>query len=254
MKCLLLRAFFILVFSGSGLIASAQIIDLEDQLILKLPFNGNALDVSEQSIPTKVEGATLTTDRYGNLNSAYLFNGINNYINLNNNMPLITAKSFTVSIWAKIVGKSFSENTSNSLFEQRDDDALLISAESTIHFNADNFNEVRIILRSINNPNGVTTVACSYIYDDKWHHYVSRLDDDRNLEIFIDANLYCTGTFTDDGDFTSSIDHVNIGSHHYKGAIKGAFNGAIDDIHIYNRALNNCEIEALYSGLPTEER
>lgn len=53
----------LLVFTGN--VASAQEIQLEDELILSLPFQGNAQDQSGQNISTSVEGPVLTEDRSG---------------------------------------------------------------------------------------------------------------------------------------------------------------------------------------------
>lgn len=40
------------------------------------PFNGNANDTSGNGYHGTVYGAALTTDRFGNENSAYIFNGV----------------------------------------------------------------------------------------------------------------------------------------------------------------------------------
>jgi hypothetical protein len=56
----------------------AQIIN--SGLIAYYPFNNNATDQSGFSHNGTVNGATLTTDRNGAANSAYLFNGTSNYI------------------------------------------------------------------------------------------------------------------------------------------------------------------------------
>ena len=46
------------------------------------PFNGNANDESGNGNNGTVNGATLTSDRFGNANKAFNFNGINNHITL----------------------------------------------------------------------------------------------------------------------------------------------------------------------------
>ncbi len=83
---------------------------------------------------------------------------------------------------------------------------------------------------------------------------MARLDDLRNAEIYMNGKLYCSGIFSYDGAFTNSIDYVNLGKHTPQGIWTGAFNGIMDEVYIYNRALNLCEIEALYSGQLLEER
>ena len=59
-----------------------------DGLVGWWPFNGNANDESASGYNGVVLGASLTTDRFGNLNSAYSFDGIDDYIDLGIN-PLI---------------------------------------------------------------------------------------------------------------------------------------------------------------------
>ena len=46
------------------------------------PFNGNANDESGNGNNGIVNGASLTPDRIGNPNSAYSFNGVNNWIKM----------------------------------------------------------------------------------------------------------------------------------------------------------------------------
>ena len=56
--------------------------DLNDGLVAYYPFNGNANDESGNGNDGTVIGATLTADRSGNPDSAYSFNGVNDYINV----------------------------------------------------------------------------------------------------------------------------------------------------------------------------
>ena len=62
---------------AAGLAASA---DLTDGLVVWYPFSGNANDQSGNGNHATVYGATLTADRFGNPNSAYWFDGVNDYI------------------------------------------------------------------------------------------------------------------------------------------------------------------------------
>jgi hypothetical protein len=74
---------------------------LNDSLILYLPFNGNANDVSGNNFNGDVNGAVLAPDRNGNSNSAYYFDA-NSYISIaENNLLNINPDGFTVSVWAK---------------------------------------------------------------------------------------------------------------------------------------------------------
>ena len=49
---------------------------LNDGLVANYPFNGNANDGSGNGNDGIVNGVTLTTDRFGNADSAYSFDGV----------------------------------------------------------------------------------------------------------------------------------------------------------------------------------
>jgi len=55
---------------------------LSASLVVEYHFSGNANDTSGNGHDGTVFGATLTTDRFGNANSAYSFDGINDYVNV----------------------------------------------------------------------------------------------------------------------------------------------------------------------------
>ena len=69
-------------------------------LVAAWEFNGNANDVSGNGNDGVVHGATLTTDRFGNANSAYSFNGVDDYISAADSPTLDFSSSYlTVSAW-----------------------------------------------------------------------------------------------------------------------------------------------------------
>lgn len=228
----------------------AQEIHLEKELILYLPMNGNALDESDNNVPTVVEGPVLTNDRHGNPDKAYLFNGIDDNINLNNNNALITSKQFTICMWARVDGRSQALLGSNVLFEQRDEG---LDSPVFLFLGAETEGETRMVLRS-SAENTVYRAESSYPGDGSWHFYTGLIDEDKNIQVFIDGKIVATSTLMNDGDLSTGITRVNIGGHHPESMVTGAFNGAIDEVYIYNRALELCEIEALYSGQLREER
>lgn len=69
-----------------------------DGLVGYYPLNGNANDYSGSGYNGTVSGATLAADRFGNADSCYSFDGINDYIDLNRNL-LTYPENFTLSIW-----------------------------------------------------------------------------------------------------------------------------------------------------------
>ena len=75
--------------------------NLSQGLAAFYPFNGNASDESGNNHPTSVNGALLTTDRFGQPNSAYNFDGINDYIALGQEIDIHSGNVFSVSVWIK---------------------------------------------------------------------------------------------------------------------------------------------------------
>jgi len=75
---------------------------LSDGLVAYYPFNGNANDESGHGNNGIVNGATLTTDRNGNVNSAYSFDGVNSCIDLTSTTVAIQGNADrTVTAWIK---------------------------------------------------------------------------------------------------------------------------------------------------------
>ncbi len=78
------------------------------------PFTGNANDLSPLGNNGTVNGAALTTDRNGNTNCAYSFDGVNDYIQLPLNAGgLQGVTQFTLSYW---VNPSTTSNTPRTIF------------------------------------------------------------------------------------------------------------------------------------------
>jgi hypothetical protein len=75
-------------------------------LIAWYPFNGNANDESGNGNNGTVNGATLTSDRFGNVEKAYSFDGSGNNIQLGNipfsSFDNLDGSDFTISLWYKL--------------------------------------------------------------------------------------------------------------------------------------------------------
>jgi len=63
------------------------------------PFNGNANDESGNGNDGTVNGAVLTEDRFGNENSAYSFDGIDDFINAGYVNEISGSSQLSVSYW-----------------------------------------------------------------------------------------------------------------------------------------------------------
>ena len=79
---------------------------LQNSLIGYWPFCGNTLNSLDGGLDATANGAILTTDRFGEDNNAYLFDGIDDWISING--PLDDMTNFTISAWVYHTGSSYS--------------------------------------------------------------------------------------------------------------------------------------------------
>ncbi len=68
-------------------------------LIAHYPFNGNANDISGNGNNGTPKNVALSSDRFGNPNSAYLFNGKDSRIDINNAIFNVGWENYTISCW-----------------------------------------------------------------------------------------------------------------------------------------------------------
>lgn len=96
---------------------------VNDSLVACYLFNGDALDNSGNNNHGTVYGATLTTDRFGVANSAYAFDGVNDYIEVpyssSLKTPLITLSAWVHpnnTNWTQIITKRNWNNAHNEQY------------------------------------------------------------------------------------------------------------------------------------------
>ncbi len=205
--------------------------DLTKGLVLYLPFSGNANDASGTNHGT-VNGATLTKDRNENANSAYSFNGINNFIEIPNSTTL-NPNQISICAWIKtnqLGGVILAKADNNG--EQYD---ISMNGWNGIHGAIkQNSNCISGIGWHVNSAN-------TKIEDGTWHYVVSTFDG-IDMKIYIDGKLKNT-------KFNLPQNNIdNCGTKLTIGAFNGIFHflGSIDEIRIYNRALTDQEIVRLH--------
>ena len=77
---------------------------LHNDLVAYYPFNSNANDASGHGNNGVVHSATLATDRFGEVNSAYSFDGATSYVEIVNGSPFSFVNNFSLSLWIKPAG------------------------------------------------------------------------------------------------------------------------------------------------------
>ncbi|MEZ5071182.1 MAG: LamG-like jellyroll fold domain-containing protein [Bacteroidales bacterium] len=216
-------------------------------LLLYLPFDGDSLDHSGNEVPSLVSGPIPADGRFGDAQGGMEFDGMNDFITLNNNLPVIQTDSFTISMWVKIYGDSPIGLWGNAFFEQRDNAIGEVTNGSTLYFRGDYDGNMLLHMRA-DGSEEVNDLKCDYAVDGGWHHYVATMDGDRMLRIYYDGELYCMEPFLFPGGFTESVDHVSLGAHHPDGILRAGLYGIMDEVILFSNALSDEEIGDLYSG------
>lgn len=212
-------------------------------LVAWYPFTGNANDSSGNGNNGNVNGATLTTDRFGKTNSAYSFDGSSNYIFVNPITTLSTTKSPIVSFayWIN-VGSNSTSNT--DIFDLRSTN----NSDVENWINSPNSNNFGIINYNAPNSNGQYWLSNQSIQTSKWVFVVTEINfTNSSAVIYLNNNKVGTTILSPGslGQLTSP--KFNIGSRFDAfGSRCCYYNGTIDDIRVYNRALDSTEVQALY--------
>ena len=79
---------------------------LNHGLVAWYPFDGNASDMSGNENHGSVYGASLSTDRHGQANMAYSFDGVDDWIEVSHNEQINfdSSSKLSLNLWIKILG------------------------------------------------------------------------------------------------------------------------------------------------------
>jgi len=230
-------------FSGATLKVKGVILDMPPTtttinpascLVAYYPFDGNANDESGNGRTGTVYGATLTSDRFGTPNSAYDFNGVDNYIETPNNLNNYQAVS--ASFW---------------LYMRTYPDVARYQVVSNDGgtwgriININNDTQIELYHSSWFVPNNVPVLLSLnqwYLITALWTKDYSRL--------YVNTDLKIEGPGSIDG--LDDLQSYFVGKPTYTGGgPSDYFDGVIDDLRIYNCPLTEAEIQQLYNQTPT---
>jgi len=228
-------------------------IEIDKGLIAYYPFNGNAKDESKNNNNGVVYGATLTQDRFGNEDSAYDFDGKDDFIEvLVDSEEFKSIGDFTMSAWAnfrvfkkKVVGGPY-------LDAQYIFNGNTYSKSTQSNFNKDGFNvkfdwlsnNKELLVGGIN-KSSLFEINTSIPSKNTWNHFIIKREKGY-LYLYINGQI----SSKEENSFGNldMFHNVFIGTYggnnpnYHGGRYNYSFNGKIDDIAIYNRALSDEEI------------
>ena len=198
------------------------------------PFNGNANDESGNGNNGTVNGATLTMDRNGQVNKAYSFN--NSSILVPNSNSLQINNQFTLSIW--INANSFPSPVS-TIFSKGPD---LTPFTWIFYINTSGFGGISVQDNIVGGGCGTgNTIAYS---TNNWINLTSVIDGNTSkfyVNGVLDNTMNCSSSIYQNA-YDVCFGKMNHPTFHYY------WDGKLDDIGIWNRALSQQEITALYAA------
>jgi hypothetical protein len=218
--------------------------DLNAGLVAYYPFNGNANDESGNGNHGTVNGASLSSDRFGNHGKSYSFDGLDDYITIPHSSTLDIGRiedDYTLSFWIKTKDVGLQNCDGGSRFFLSKYDRF---SNTQIPFYFAIYSTTQLAYWVYDKTSGFDLYSNDPINNGKWRH-VSTVTNrsDGKTSLYIDGIL-------NDSDINNLMNSnntaaINIGRDvicYYESYAKMEF----DDFRIYNRALSGSEIQTLF--------
>jgi hypothetical protein len=208
------------------------------------PFNGNANDESGNGNNGTVNGATLTADRFGVANKAFSFDGATSYIEvLDDNSLDVTSVSVSCWINPNDFG-SVSQNHQGHIFSKREASGWGNSFQMAVTTTTPN-NGIWANFTIGSNNWVFYDPSVNPLQVNSWM-FVTYTHDSNEAKLYINGELKNSLTIL--GGLSSNNLPLWFGARPNAGGNSQFYDGKIDDISIWNRALTQCEIQDLYNA------
>ena len=227
---------FALLFGG-GLIAQTPSYVPTNRLVGWWPFNGNANDASGNGNNGFVSGPTLTTDRFGNSSKAYSFNGIQDFIRTTSNITNID--TLTISTWVYL-----NSNDGGCYVHIGIDGNAGCNGIGVGSGGQNNYAFPGLELISLQSCIGWSQ-STYQVNSQNWFNLVF-VKTRNTAKYYLNGNLLGTSNLLNTNSPSSSIFFGSTADSPFT----VTFSGKLDDIGIWNRALTQQEITALYQSSP----
>ncbi|WP_090260088.1 LamG-like jellyroll fold domain-containing protein [Roseivirga pacifica] len=233
------RSIYVIFLICISKMLNGQAVDLKSGMTVSLNFNSNVEDISGANNHGVLNDTFYRKDRFDNCEFAL---GFDEYLQLAtiSESAFQSLNDFSVALWIKNETNGFATvmSVANSL---RDNE-----------FNINILSDGRIASNVYNWPNvpGIRIEGSESINDGNWHHVViTRKGSDGETAIYVDGRLDIKGAMP--------LGVIEVGGNGFvlgndQDCLAGCYSanqqffGAIDDLRVYNRLVNQDEIEALF--------
>ena len=206
---------------------TGDMVDLSAGLVAHYPFSGNADDHSGNENHLTVNGATLSEDRFGMTESAYSFDGADDYLFSN----LDERKGdFTLSLWAK--ANDVEQSRYRSLINIHDKTSGS-PVTCQIHTSGGRYPTYQLFS---SNPESFALVTT------EWQHLAVTVSS-KVVRFYENGKRVYSQEL--EGGPANKFSNIIIGQNRKRDR---KYKGLIDDVYVYNRAINDAEVTRLFDG------
>jgi uncharacterized protein YecT (DUF1311 family) len=210
-------------------------------LVAYYPFNGNANDESGNNNNGTVGGTSLTSDRFGNPNSAYLFNPCSSIIIPDMLSPDCAA--FTITAWVKQNVKEYYDHMIVFHGAIKGEAALNI-VNGKLGFG------INLQVPGTSNTTQIwySATIVDTLKANTYYFLVGRYTKGHKVELFINGTFVASKSVPNLNMVTDPTrSHSAIGIHTQATFTQSyCWNGVIDDVRIYSRSITDQEVQVLY--------
>jgi len=229
MSSAILLLILVLVPGIFGMQASAQCVADPADIVSWWPGEGNANDSIGTNNGTLMGGASYAP---GEVGQAFLFDGSSGYVLIPDSQSLDSfVTNITIELWI-FVNQTTPNGDWRGIVTKGNSSWRLqgVEGENTVNFAA----------------NGVSTdLSCNKsVNDEQWHH-VAAVYDGTNIYMYVDGLLDATKPAS--GLINQNHDPVLLGANP-ESPNPYYFNGLVDEVTLYNRALSAQEIQNIYES------
>lgn len=236
----------IFLISFSTLLAfSLNAQNIAQGLIAFLPIEGSLL-LDEGPAMSELEATdlVLVNDRRGRPDAAVYFNGTSSFLRILNDQLDVNQAPYAVAFWVK----AEKQTPTQTLFHVGQDNSP--AANTWVKINAANTGQPMSYLSSQGDQSAFVHDRAGLLFDGQWHHVIAQRTP-TEMQLYIDCTL--AGT-----DSRTQIPVLSNGTFTF-GALAGFtspetysefFQGALDEIRVYDRPLTRLEIAQLSETIP----
>jgi len=239
-----------LLISLTNTLSFAQKIELEYELVARYLFEGDARNEVEDANHGLETSVQYETDRYGMVNSCVYMTGNNSYITIPHTEDLnwdARSESYSICFWVKSPDPTGGVSTSRRILSKWNE-ILPESYPFSFQYYLEDMHA------NIYEPNA-GPLSCTFTdtWDGEWQHVAMIYSHETNsLSSYLNGQFVISKTKVFNNTTSNNAD-IRIG-HTLTPQVEGFYRGHFDDLYFYNRAIEACEVEALFSGQLLQER